>query len=49
MKTCKDHIISQTPIKMGIVGTIDGSRAEVDTLLPLDNHPFDHFMVICHI
>ena len=45
----KDAIISTLPIIEGAIRTMEGGWPETSTFLPLDQHPFDHFLVAAEL
>ena len=42
----KDKIISTLEIKEGRTSYITGSKPSSDNLVPTDEHPFDHFVLV---
>lgn len=45
----KDKIISNFPIKDHYISYINGHKINKDSLVPSDDHPFDHFVVVAEI
>ena len=45
----KDSIVSSIPIVGGSISTISGQQVDSESFLPLDEHPFDHFLVTAEL
>ena len=41
----KDAIMTTLPFELKHVMKIDGEKPKENTFLPLDEHPFDHFLI----
>ena len=47
VKESKDKIISTLKICDGKISYITGAEPSSQNLVPTDEHPFDHFVLIC--
>ena len=45
----KDKIISTLPVTEGRITYITGNKPSKDNLVPTDEHPFDHFVLVANL
>ena len=49
VRESKDKVISTMKISDGKVSYITGKEPSSQNLVPTDEHPFDHFVVLCYL
>ena len=49
VKESKDKIITNLQIRKGQVTYMDGTEPNEHTLVPTNQHPFDHFVVVAQL
>ena len=49
VRESKDKVISTLKISEGKISYITGAEPSNQNLVPTDEHPFDHFVIVCYL